>query len=234
MRLCVGLVGGFIGIFIFFVHPRIGRKNLLNGLWTLFTLRKCGGLALISFVGSQQGVDVLRLAFFIFLSTLLLFISLGGWYGNRRFLQGWLSFHGQLLLVRFLQLTFAKGTLLFLIGVTCVRDVRNRWIIFCFITPITFEMWSLVLCLFGLHWVIPQKVIELFESWQINFRQHRNIDFWRLVPHCLMWCIWSERNATCFEGCKQSLLEIKSFFLHFPCLECGSVTLFLSFPSCFT
>ena len=138
------------------------------------------------------------------------------------------------LLVRFLQLTFAKGTLLFLIGVTCVRDVRNRWIIFCFITPITFEMWSLVLCLFGLHWVIPQKVIELFESWQINFRQHRNIDFWRLVPHCLMWCIWSERNARCFEGCQQSLLEIKSFFLHSPCLECGSVALFLSFPSCFT
>ena len=30
------------------------------------------------------------------------------------------------------------------------------------------------------------------------------------MPHCLMWCIWGERNARCFEGCKQSLLEIKS------------------------
>ena len=69
-------------------------------------------------------------------------------------------------------------------------------------------------CLFGLHWVVPLKVIELFESWQGNFGQHCNIDFWRLVPHSLMWCIWRKRNARCFEGCERSLLEIKSFFLH--------------------
>jgi len=57
-RLCVGLVGGFIGIFTFVVHHRIGRKDLLIGLWILFTLPKCGGLALIRFVGTQQGVEV--------------------------------------------------------------------------------------------------------------------------------------------------------------------------------
>ena len=34
------------------------------------------------------------------------------------------------------------------------------------------------------------------------------------MPHCLIWCIWRERNACCFEGCERSLLEIKSFFLH--------------------
>ena len=61
---------------------------------------------------------------------------------------------------------------------------------------------------------MPLNIIELFESWQSKFGRHRNIDFWRLVSHCLMWCIWSERNARCFEGCKWSLLEIKSFFLH--------------------
>ena len=51
--------------------------------------------------------------------------------------------------------------------------------------PVAFELWSLVFCLFGLHWVMPHKVIELFESWQGKFGRHRNIDFWRLVPHCL-------------------------------------------------
>ena len=81
-RLCVGLMGGFIEIFIFIVHLRIGRKILLIGLWTLFTLRKYGGLALIRFVESQQGVEVLRLEVSIFLSTLLLFLSLEGWCGN--------------------------------------------------------------------------------------------------------------------------------------------------------
>ena len=77
---------------------------------------------------------------------------------------------------------------------------------------------------------MPHKVFELFESWQGKFGWHHNIDFWRLVPHCLMWCIWSERNARCFEGFEQSLLEIKSFFLH-TLLAC-SVT--LSHCSCFS
>ena len=80
--------------------------------------------------------------------------------------------------------------------------------------PIACEMWSLVFCLFGIHWVMPQKVIELFESWQGKFGRHRNIELWRIVPHCLLWCIWCERNARSFEGCERSMLEFKSFFLH--------------------
>ena len=32
--------------------------------------------------------------------------------------------------------------------------------------PIAYELWSLVFCLFGLHWVMPLKVVELFEFWQ--------------------------------------------------------------------
>ena len=119
-----------------------------------------------------------------------------------------------------------------LIGVTCVRGVGSRRIIFCFIAmgPIAFELWSLEFCLFGLHWVMPHKVIELFESWQGKFRRHRNIDFWRLVPHCLMWCIWSKRNGRCFGGCERSFLEIKSFFLH--TILIWSVS--LSHSSCFS
>ena len=76
------------------------------------------------------------------------------------------------------------------------------------------ELWSLVFSLFGIHCVMPYKVIELFESWQGKFGCHCNTGLWRLVPHYLMWCIWSERNAGYFEGCERSLLEIKSFFCH--------------------
>ena len=81
--------------------------------------------------------------------------------------------------------------------------------------PIACELWSLVFCLFGIHWVMPQKVIELFESWQGRFGRHRNIELWRIVPHCLLWCIWRERNARSFEGCEHFMLEIKFFFFFF-------------------
>ena len=78
--------------------------------------------------------------------------------------------------------------------------------------PIACELCSLVLCLFGIHWVMPHKAIELFESWQGMFGRHRNTELWRIVPHCLLWCIWRKRNARSFEGCERSMLEIKSFF----------------------
>ena len=38
-RLWGGLVEGFIGMFDFVVHLRIGSKNLLIGLWALSTLQ---------------------------------------------------------------------------------------------------------------------------------------------------------------------------------------------------
>ena len=37
------------------------------------------------------------------------------------------------------------------------------------------------------------------------------LDIWRIVLHCLMWCIWRERNARSIEGCERSNLEFKSF-----------------------
>ena len=78
-------------------------------------------------------------------------------------------------------------------------------------------------------------LLGLFEAWQGQFAWHRHIDVWRLVPHCLMWCIWCERNARSFKDCERSLLEIKSFFLHtlfewsvvFSHFSCSSFPIFL-------
>ena len=62
----------------FVVHHKIGNKNPLICLWIWSTLRLYEGWVLIGFVGSQQGVEVLRLEDSIFLSTLLLsYPSLG-------------------------------------------------------------------------------------------------------------------------------------------------------------
>ena len=78
--------------------------------------------------------------------------------------------------------------------------------------PTAFEMWSMIFCLFGVCWVMPQRVVDLLDCWSCNFKRHRNIVIWRFVPHCLMWCIWRERNSRSFEGCERSILEFKSFF----------------------
>ena len=59
----------------------------------------------------------------------------------------------------------------------------NHLLLHC---PIAFELWSIVWSLFGVIWVMPQSVADLFASWQVPFGRQRNIDLWRAVPHCVM------------------------------------------------
>ena len=78
--------------------------------------------------------------------------------------------------------------------------------------PIAYDLWSMVFCLFGIHWVMLYKVSEVLASWQGKFGRHRNIGVWRFVSHCFLWCLWRERNARCFENSERSILDIKFFF----------------------
>ena len=66
--------------------------------------------------------------------------------------------------------------------------------------------------LFGVCWVMPMSVVGLFACWQGRFGRHRNGDIWKVVPLCLMWCIWKERNGRCFEDIERSMPNLKLLF----------------------
>ena len=59
-------------------------------------------------------------------------------------------------------------------------------------------LWVFVSQTFGIHWVIPAKVIDLLFGWHNWFGRHSS-DIWNLVPLCLMWSLWQERNRCIFE-----------------------------------
>ena len=59
---------------------------------------------------------------------------------------------------------------------------------------------------------MPKTVVELLACWQGNFGHHRNGVIWMAVPHCLMWCIWRERNNRCFEDSERNIAGLKLFF----------------------
>ena len=65
-------------------------------------------------------------------------------------------------------------------------------------------------CIF--FFFISKKVslIKRTSSIREYTRYTRNIAFWRAVPHFVMWCIWREWNARCFEVSERSILEVKS------------------------
>ena len=93
----------------------------------------------------------------------------------------------------------------------CSLKWRNYWTLVSTLQSGK-EMWDTVFNLFGLTWVIPKRVVDLLSCWQGKMGRHRNIEVWRAVPHCLMWCLWKERNARLFKDNDQNVLELKMLF----------------------
>jgi hypothetical protein len=73
-------------------------------------------------------------------------------------------------------------------------------------------LWNAFFDRFGLCWVMPCSVKELLASWWSSDRS-RSAVVWKMVPLCIMWCIWSERNNRCFEDSSRSIEELLHFFL---------------------
>lgn len=54
------------------------------------------------------------------------------------------------------------------------------------------ELWSMVIILFGVLWVMPRGLLELLASWQGRFSRSGGV-VWNVIPHCIMWCLrWRE------------------------------------------
>ena len=59
--------------------------------------------------------------------------------------------------------------------------------------------------------MMPAKVIDLLFRWYNWFGKHSS-GVWNLVPLCLMWTLWQERNRRIFEGLEKSTSQIKEQF----------------------
>ena len=91
----------------------------------------------------------------------------------------------------------------------CNSETVDRLFLHC---SIAMELWDMVFGLFGISWVMPMFVVELLAYWQGRFGRHRNGYIWIIVPHCLMWFIWDERNSRCFEESERSMPDLKLLF----------------------
>ena len=55
---------------------------------------------------------------------------------------------------------------------------------------------------------MPGPVAGLLSCWHQWLGNH-NSDIWNLVPGCLMWSVWLERNRRSFEDNEKTLDELK-------------------------
>ena len=55
----------------------------------------------------------------------------------------------------------------------------------CFLhCPFAMNLWSMVLGLFGVTWVMPHTVLGLLGCWQGSFGRHRNGYIWSIIAYC--------------------------------------------------
>jgi hypothetical protein len=74
-------------------------------------------------------------------------------------------------------------------------------------------LWNNIFSRFGISWVMPRSVFDLVACWWKSGRSG-SATSWKMVPICLFWCIWRERNLRCFENLESSLEEVIELFLH--------------------
>jgi hypothetical protein len=75
------------------------------------------------------------------------------------------------------------------------------------------ELWSLVLSLFGVQWVMLCRVIDLLACWNRRFNGQGNGIVWNAVPLCVMWMVWRESNSWAFEGIERTTIDLKMILL---------------------
>ena len=96
----------------------------------------------------------------------------------------------------------------------CKRNAEttNHLLIHC---DAASKLWNLFFSIFGIQWVMPGSVRDLFACWRQKSDRGNQRLAWRVVPLCLLWCIWRERNIRAFEDIENSLIFLKASFSHF-------------------
>lgn len=77
------------------------------------------------------------------------------------------------------------------------------------------RIWNSVFAWFGCCWVLPVAFTDQFKVWKSPIGTPRGKEMWKIAFPIVIWCIWRERNARCFEGVAangESMIEkIKDF-----------------------
>lgn len=61
---------------------------------------------------------------------------------------------------------------------------------------------------------MTKRVVDLLANWSGIRENHQVAAVWKIVPLCLTWCIWNERNGHYFENRERTLWGIIDLFFH--------------------
>ena len=90
----------------------------------------------------------------------------------------------------------------------CCGETMDHLLLHC---RKAYRLWCFVFKTFGISWVPSRTVQECLFSWW-NWLGKHSSNIWNLVPLCLMWCIWRERNRRTFEDLDRSKDQLLALF----------------------
>ncbi|WMV57703.1 hypothetical protein MTR67_051088, partial [Solanum verrucosum] len=88
----------------------------------------------------------------------------------------------------------------------------------------TAEIWSMFLNYLEVKWTMPEHTADLLSCWIRRGGSKRQKTWWNLIPHCIWWIVWKERNSRNFEDISNSIHKVKwncIVSLYFWCKEIG-------------
>ena len=125
------------------------------------------------------------------------------------------------------QVTLIKSTLSSLPTYMCKERGESISHLFLHCSAAT-ELWIFIFSIFGIQWVMPCGIMELLTCWWTSCCSARVRKLWEMMPLCIFWCIWWERNSRSFEGEEQNLMELKGMVLR-TLMDWANVTGVVSF-----
>lgn len=81
----------------------------------------------------------------------------------------------------------------------CQQDFKTNRHLFLH-CPVATDIWNMFLSVLGFNWVMPESTKDAYSSWS-RWKVGKSISkIWKMIPGCIFWVIWTERNRRCFEG----------------------------------
>jgi hypothetical protein len=88
---------------------------------------------------------------------------------------------------------------------------------------VVYALWNAIFRHFRLSWMMPQRVVDLFTCWWTGGHSWSTV-MWKIVPYCLLWCLWREQNNRNFKD-----QELKIFYSLYTWIAAYLAPLVISF-----
>ena len=88
----------------------------------------------------------------------------------------------------------------------CDEETVDHLLLHC---KFAHALWSEVFLMFGVQWVMPSTIVSLLFTWR-NWLGNYTSNVWNMVPMCLMWLVWKERNAQTFKDAERPIDLLKT------------------------